>query len=194
MRGYARDAAGPLADRRRLLKGMIYNDSRFREAGETDAAGWLRLTDEGELPAPVLVPPGQRADPANPGTQLLGRFRTFVMDEESVVLSRPTGRPGDAADLRSVDLLVQPSVLSEPFAAADFGPTDYLAFARAADGQLLDGVGALPVRGGLLVPGDPAGRLRAEATSADGAVRVVAEVSAGWAARTGPANSPSARR
>ena len=157
LRGYARDVARhPTDARQEWLSRVVYNDSRFREAGETDALGRLALTDHGPVAPPVPVPPGERADPANPATQPLGRFATAVMQEESIVLSRPI--PGGPGELRSVDLLVQPEVLTEPFAAADLGPTGYLAFARAADGRLLAGVGAVPPPAELLAPA-PAGRL-----------------------------------
>lgn len=184
LRGYARDVAKHPADaRREWLDRLVYNDSRFREAGEIDAQGRLALTDRGPRQPPDFVPADQRPNPADPKTQLIGRFETLVKKEESIVLSRPTGDPADPRDLRSVNLLVKPDVLTDPFAAADLGPTGYLAFARAADGQLLDGIGAVPRQGDKLVPGDASGRLRGEAVSADGAVRVVAEVSTGWAAR-----------
>ena len=182
LRGYARDVARHPADARQEWLGrVVYNDARFREAGETDARGRLTLTDRGPVTPPIPVPPGERPDPANPATQLLGRYRTAVMGEESVVVSRAL--PGGPGELRSVDLLVQPEVFTEPFAAADLGPTGFLAFARAADGQLLAGVGAVPPAAELLTPPDAPGRLRSQATSADGSVVVVAEVSTGWAAR-----------
>ena len=99
LRGYARDVARHPADARQEWLGrVVYNDSRFREAGETDALGRLTLTDRGPVTPPVPVPPGERADPANPATQLLGRFATAVMREESIVLTRPI--PGGPGELR----------------------------------------------------------------------------------------------
>jgi EAL domain-containing protein (putative c-di-GMP-specific phosphodiesterase class I) len=100
------------------------------------------------------------------------------MGERSVIVARPTGRGRG-----SVDVLIDPRVLTYLFDESGLGPGGFLAFATD-DGEPLTALGdgaGLATQDRIVTPA--AGRLRAEAAVFDG-VRVVAESDRGWAAGT----------
>ena len=166
----AETGAKPTPQLRSQLDRLVYADLRFRESGVTDPDGRLVLTDRGPVEPPVVVAPNERVNPGAKTAEVVGRVRTKVMQEESIIIGRPTTGQG------SVNLLVQPDVLTLYLDGLDLGETGFLVFVRATDSQLLAGVGAMPNQAGIVVLTDPEdARLRAEAVSSDGRVRVVVE-------------------
>lgn len=106
----------------RLLRQIVYNSPRIREAGIVDARGFLAFTTAKPLAAPIPILSERRVDPDRPTLQVVGRLRTVVMHEESIVLALPTSGQGE------VNLLVDPAVLSWFLDDVDLGPKGYLAF------------------------------------------------------------------
>jgi len=159
------------------LSRLIYDDIRFREAGIMDLQHRLVLTDRGPVVPPILVEPESRPDPRLGYVQILGRIRTRIMDEESLIFARSVPNRG------AMNLLVQPELLLYQHQAQDLGPTGYLAFDLDERNQVLTGLGAVPIVNDQFERVLPRGRLRATSRSRYGRVLIIAEVSRAWALR-----------
>ena len=162
---------------RKELARLVYGDLRFREAGIIDPAGNLVLTDRGFENPPIPVEAAALPAEAGPNAQWVGRFRTAVMKDDSLVIARRTEKFGTA------DLLVQPDLLFYRSDGSDLGPTGTIGFVRVSDGQVLASKGPFPIVETRWNPEPGDGRIRAEALSSDGRVRIVADVSSAWALR-----------
>jgi sensor c-di-GMP phosphodiesterase-like protein len=173
-----RDTQGAPPEKwREKMDDLVYGDLRFREAGLISPNGDLTLTDRGPVQPPFNVPALERPDPTRRTTHVVGRMKTAVMKEESIVIARVT------TGLGSVDLLVQPEVLVDPFESLDLGPTGFLAFSVVETDQFLAGVGALPLKQNTLALDTRSGRIRSVAQSQDDRVRITVETSQSWAMR-----------
>lgn len=168
----SKDAPEPDAVRR--LVRLVYDDPRFREAGIIDAEGRLVATNFGPVQPPHPFPPHELADPTDPDLQVLGLFRTVVMEERSIVLALPMRGGGE------VNVLVDPQVLTAYLQDLDLGPTGYLAFTMP-DGAVLAATGDPSLDDDRLQMQPEDERLRQEGASNRGEIHVVADISRDWA-------------
>jgi sensor c-di-GMP phosphodiesterase-like protein len=157
---------------------LRYEDPRFREAGLIDAEGRLALSSEKLNFAPIPVSESERSNPKLKSTQLVGRVRTVIMQDQSLIIGRPTGQ-GQG----SLNLLVDPEILTLYWENLELGSTGFLVFLRASDAQVLAGRGAIPQSNGLFQEGDSTGRYRRVVRAGDDSVIIVAEVSSTWVFR-----------
>ena len=161
-----------------LLQVIVYDNSFFREAGVIDSAGYLVLTNLGDVEPPAYIAPDHRPDPALQEMQVYGPFQTKVMRESSIIFGLPTA--GDGV----VNVLVNPNVLlyflnivSEP----ELGPDGYLAVTNGA-GRVMASVGFLPDTGRPAQGPEP-DRIFVKTRSPDGLLEVVGSVSTDWVLR-----------
>ena len=101
------DPNDPEAEER--LERIIYDNPLFREIGIVDEQGFLVLTNLGDVTPPELIDPEYRSDARIPALQIVGRERTIVMGEESIILSLPTEGLGE------VNALINPVILTAPW-------------------------------------------------------------------------------
>ena len=125
-------------DTAELLRRTAYNSPYFREVGLVDSEGNLVCTSLGPTVPPIAVPPSQLLNYANRTVQIAGLVRTQLMKESSIVISLPTGGRGE------VNVLVNPSVLTELFDLFPLGPDGYVVFVLPS-GEVLASYGTITI-------------------------------------------------
>ncbi len=168
------DPNDPEAEER--LERIIYDNPLFRETGIVDEQGFLVLTNLGDVTPPELIDPEYRSDARIPALQIVGRERTIVMGEESIILSLPTEVQGE------VNALINPVILTAPWGASQscaLSTDGFLAYINTRNGQVLAGQGNLPTLDTISLD-QKAHRIQVSQTSQNGEVLVIAEVSKDW--------------
>jgi sensor c-di-GMP phosphodiesterase-like protein len=127
----------PTAQSINLLRRVIYNDPRFREAGIINQAGFLVATNFGPVNPPLKIPPEYSPNFKQKQMQVTGLFRTLLMKEKSIVINLPTTGEG------RVNLLVDPVILTEYLNPSEFGPEGFVIFENQ-DSKLLSVLGKVP--------------------------------------------------
>ena len=169
------DPNDPEAEER--LERIVYDNPLFREIGIVDEQGFLVLTNLGAVTPPELIAPEYRSDARTPTLQIVGRERTVVMGEESIILSLPTEGLGE------VNALVNPVILTAPWGASQLltlGNDGFLVYINTRNDQVLAGQGNLPALDTINLA-QKAHRIQVSQTSQNGEVLVIAEVSKDWA-------------
>ncbi len=151
----------------RWLQDVVYTDPFIREAGILDTSGALIYSTADETLEPFDVPAYARADPALPEAQIVGRFNTRIMQEDSIIVALPVPGRGE------INMLLDPAVLTLVFDQLDLRRHGSLEF-LLADGTML-------ARIGMPAPADDDAqsplarpRLTAEYPAPPGRVHVVA--------------------
>jgi sensor c-di-GMP phosphodiesterase-like protein len=156
---------GVTPEARNLLREIVYRSPYFREGALVDGRGLLVYSTAAPIEAPVRISSESRADPAHNGLQVLGLIQSDVMQERSIVFSRPTKGQGE------VKLLLDPNLLSMFFQDVDLGPDGSLFFI-GPKGGVLSVLGPAPDD----YPAKPADTIRATRTTEDGLVTVVGDL------------------
>ena len=164
------DPNDPEAEER--LERIVYDNPLFREIGIVNEQGFLVLTNLGAVTPPELIDPEYRSDARTPTLQIVGRERTVVMGEESIILSLPTDGLGE------VNALVNPVILTAPWGASQLltlGNDGFLVYINTRNGQVLAGQGNLSALDTINLE-QKAHRIQVSQTSQNGEVLVIAEV------------------
>jgi len=168
-----------------LLADIVYDEPSVREAGFIDADGILRFSTAERFDRPVRVAAGARADPAVHAPQILGRFRTQVMADESIIVALPVAGRGE------VNLLLDPEVLTLAFDQLDLGRNGRLYFVHDGS-QILAASGRGTVPDSVAEVDVSATRLTIEVDAASSGISVLATVERGWVLKDWAANLPAA--
>ncbi|MEO0942784.1 MAG: EAL domain-containing protein [Cyanobacteria bacterium J06642_12] len=158
-----------------ILRRIVYNDPRFREAGIINGQGQLVSTSLGLVEPPIQISPQNRSDPTIQSLQVIGPGRTEFMREQSLILSLPTDGQGE------VNLLVDPNVILYYLDIVhdhQLGPGGYLALLRS-DGTVVKTSG-LPSPQEDLLGHAKAGEIRAQYLTQDEHFIVVGSISREW--------------
>jgi c-di-GMP phosphodiesterase len=164
----------PEADK--LLRGIVYTNPFFREAGIIDEHGFLVFSTAAAIKAPIEIPRSQRSDPGIASMQIVGVLQSALMQEKSIDLALPTRGQGE------VNLLVDPGLLPLFFHGADLGPGGYLVLA-GPKGRPLSVLGPAPEPGDLAAATAGPDRIRVTRSIDDRQVRVIGELDRAWALR-----------
>lgn len=159
------------------LERIVYENPLFREIGIVNEQGFLVLTSLGVVSPPELIDLEHRSDARTSALQIVGRERTIVMGEESIILSLPTEGLGE------VNALVNPVILTAPWGASQssaLGTDGFLAYVNIRNGQVLAGQGNLPTLGTINLD-QKANRIQVSQISQNAEVLVIAEISKDWA-------------
>ncbi len=158
-----------------LLRRTIYNNPLFREAGIVNEAGFLVATNFGPVNPPLKIPPEYRPDLKQKQVQLIGLFRTILMQEKSIVISLPTTGEG------RVNLLIDPVVLTEYLNLSELGPEGFIVFKQQSgqNSQVLAALGRVP-QNPLGAEGD---RITVSKLSKNEKIKITASLTKAWALR-----------
>ncbi len=171
----AKDTDGkPAAQSINLLRRVVYNDPRFREAGIINEAGFLVATNFGAVNPPLRIPSEYSPDFKQKQVQVTGLFRTLLMKEKSIVISLPTTGEG------RVNLLVDPAILTEYLNTVELGPEGFIVFEKQ-DGQLLSTLGKVPQQ--LTTETDSKKNIIIKNQTSNGKIRITASLSKAWVLR-----------
>lgn len=157
-----------------LLRRIIYNDPRFREAGIVNEAGFLVATNFGTTKPPLKIADEQNPNFDNKNVQIVGLFRTTFMQEKSIIISLPTTGYG------RVNLLVDPIILTEYLNSFDLGPEGFIIFENQ-DGQLLSSLGNVPQKSNSKA--DDGKNIRITKLTENGKIKIIASLPVDWVLR-----------
>ena len=122
------------------LQKIVYDEPLFREIGLINTDDYLVVTNLGRIDPPRFVKPEERSNPDDRSLQILGPFKTAIMQEESLILALPI-------DQGEVNVLVDPSILIADWGSSiplELGPGGYFAYISKNTGQILSSLGDLP--------------------------------------------------